>query len=276
MGDFCWIFFPRPPTVLGSWTKRRQTEKKKPSFSESSDQNAGFPIRWAIKCVMNQWVSIDLNRSFHLGTSSVSWSCVCSFCTGGTKQATRLALAVVCVDHDLRHIVFYPLWLLWPSECIGIIAFSMCSYNPLFSATQRQADRQSRRQKAAPLSYSQDCHLWPRAREILSASCQSLPTDKPCSLSDAVFLRCSILVHEVTVIHYGSWWQYVSYQRNMKEGVSQWVAGRPETSIGYKDLGLALVLACLVFVCWLAVFVCCCFVFLCLLLFFISPVPFST
>lgn len=142
--------------------------------------------------------------------------------------------AAVYHDHELKRTGFHPPWLLWSSECIGTFAFSMYSYNPLFSATQRQKDSSADRMLPLCLiGRDQDHHFWPR--EILSASYQSVPTDKPCTLLDAVFLWCCILVHEVMVIHRGSWWQYGSCQRSMMEGVSQCIA-RDQRPPSDKDL----------------------------------------
>jgi len=143
--------------------------------------------------------------------------CVC--------QTSLLQQSIATITSD----VFYPPWLLWSSECIGTLAFSICSYKLLFSATQRQKDTSAvRRLLLGLIIRVRDHHLWPT--EILGASCCSVPTDKPCSLLDGVFLWCCILVHGMMVIHHDSWWQYVSYQRNV-EGVSQGVEWRPETAI---------------------------------------------
>lgn len=163
----------------------------------------------------------------HLFSFLELFVCAASLLVGPSRLPDS---SLAAVYHTVRCTAFYPPWLLWSSECIGTLAFSMYSYNPLFSVTQRQEDSSAgRRLPFCLIARAQDHHLWPR--EILGASHQSVPTDNPCSLSDAVFLRCCILVHEVMVIHCGSWWQYGSYQRNMKEGVSQCAAWRPETSI---------------------------------------------
>lgn len=204
--------------------------KKRPLFFKRLVQNTGFqhaepPSMWNQES-LNQWVSTDLNNLFIsalLQLLGVVYMRGFSVLVAPSRLPDS-SLAAVYHDQELRCTgVFHPPWLLWSSECIGTFAFSMYSYNPLFSAIQRQKDSSAdRRLPLCLIARDQDHHFWPG--EILSASCQSVPTDKPCTLLDAVFLWCCILVHEVMVIHHGSWWQYGSCQRSMMEGVSQYIA----------------------------------------------------
>lgn len=195
--------------------EQEETNWEKDLFFQEVRPNCWIPTYWAIKCVKSSlFESLSqhwLEQIFlfgHLFSFLELFICAASELVASSRLPDS-SLVAVYHDCDLRCTVFYPPWLLWFSECVGTLAFSLYSYNHLFSASEREKDSSAGRRFPLCLrARAQDHYLWPR--EILGASCQSVPTDKPCSLQDAVFLRCCTLVHEVMVIHHGSCWQYGS------------------------------------------------------------------
>lgn len=132
---------------------------------------------------------------------------MCDFCIGNVKQAARL-LSCRSLSWPWPQVYLYIYYDRVPMSIQAPLP-SLCILITLFSLPHRKSTVGRRLSIYLDV---QSNHLWPR--KLLGASCYSILTDKPFSLSDTVFL------HEVMVIHHGSWWQYGSYQKNMKEGVS--------------------------------------------------------
>lgn len=214
-----------------------RTNWKKYYFIQEVRPKCWFSTHWATKCVKsgvswNQWFSTDLDKSVLVGSSSASWSCLCvqllcwwhqAGCQADPLQQSIMTWSQMCNTISSTITMWELLLWVYKHPCLHYV----CALKPLFSLPHR--GRKSSKRGRLPLCL------------IAGAYPASLAQRNPwCQLSLSSyrlvlqFVRCNFSASLCTRWWWcitAADWQNISYQRTVKEGVSQCVARRPQTSL---------------------------------------------